>query len=347
MRLVRMMIMALCLLGVFGAPAQAATAPTPSCNPGYALSDMGNCEVIIAPANAYVKQNEWLCRAGFQRDGNQCIAVTLPANAEIWGNGWRCKAGYRDNRANQCVTIQVPPNGYIKGNQWVCHIGYHRVDDRCERLVLPQNAIANDSDFGWKCLPGFFNNGQAGCDRIILPENAYIDGNKWFCNAGYIRYNNACQKQDVPDSAIADEGKTGWRCLPGYRANDDGTCKVVLAPDYAYVKGDEWFCRPGYVRDGDVCARIIIPLNASATSTGWKCNPGYSDNGDGGCDRVIAPVNAYVKEDEWFCQPGFIRDGDLCVTITTPVNATATSTGWRCNPGFYDNGNGACDPVSN
>ncbi len=42
-----------------------------------------------------IQGNSWVCRAGYERDGEGCVAIAMAAQGVVRGNEWQCRAGYR------------------------------------------------------------------------------------------------------------------------------------------------------------------------------------------------------------------------------------------------------------
>ena len=62
--------------------------------------------VIIAPANATVRGDDYQCNAGFTEDDNGlCVAVVAPANATVRGDGWTYNPGYARTESDSCRRI--------------------------------------------------------------------------------------------------------------------------------------------------------------------------------------------------------------------------------------------------
>ena len=118
------------------------------------------------PANAeidYTGQN-WKCRHGYRRVGDQCEAVRMPANAEIdyTGQNWKCRHGYRP-ADGQCVAVQMPANAEIDytGQNWKCRHGYRPVGGQCDAVQMPANAEIDYTGQSWKCRYGYRQSGNA------------------------------------------------------------------------------------------------------------------------------------------------------------------------------------------
>ncbi len=91
------------------------------------------------PANAELDYsgNDWRCKQGYRKSGNECLAVAIPANAELdySGHDWRCKQGYRKS-GNECLAVAIPANAELdySGNDWRCKQGYKKIGYECRPL---------------------------------------------------------------------------------------------------------------------------------------------------------------------------------------------------------------------
>lgn len=76
--------------------------------------DMRQSEADIStprlPANAELDYtgNNWKCRRGYRRNGNECVTVQIPSNAELdyTGSNWKCQRGYRRSGSG-CIPVGV------------------------------------------------------------------------------------------------------------------------------------------------------------------------------------------------------------------------------------------------
>ena len=73
------------------------------CFPTIQKTDMRIPELKI-PANAYGSVNNWSCKTGYKKTGNNCIYINVPNNAYAIsiGDGWKCKTGY-ERSGNSCI----------------------------------------------------------------------------------------------------------------------------------------------------------------------------------------------------------------------------------------------------
>ena len=60
-----------------------------------------------------------------------------------------------------------------------------------QEIKNPPNSYISGSN--WYCNIGYKRNGQK-CDKVIKPENSYYSGSNWYCNIGYKRNGNECTK---------------------------------------------------------------------------------------------------------------------------------------------------------
>lgn len=61
------------------------------------------------------------------------------------------------------------------------------------------------------------------------PENSYQSGGNWYCDNGYIKSGNQCEKINIPANA--------------------------------WAQGSRWYCNNGYKRSGSECIEIKPPTN--------------------------------------------------------------------------------------
>ena len=62
---------------------------------------------LILPNNALAVGTSWICKTGYEKQGNMCVKVdvVIPNNALAVGTSWICKTGY-EKQGNKCVTIK-------------------------------------------------------------------------------------------------------------------------------------------------------------------------------------------------------------------------------------------------
>ncbi|MGB1826386.1 MAG: hypothetical protein ACPHLN_08080, partial [Candidatus Puniceispirillaceae bacterium] len=79
--------------------------------------------------------NGWRCRAGFAREGDSCIVIIAPANATVRGDDYQCNAGFTEDDNGLCVAVVAPANATVRGDGWTCNPGYARTEsDSCRRI---------------------------------------------------------------------------------------------------------------------------------------------------------------------------------------------------------------------
>ncbi|MEL4273927.1 peptidoglycan-binding domain-containing protein [Shewanella xiamenensis] len=104
------------------------------------------------PANAYVSGDQWYCKSGYRKTGNECVSINPPANSYASGDQWYCKSGYRKS-GNECVSINPPANSYTSGAQWYCKSGYRKTGNECVSINPPANSYTSGDQ--WYCKSGF------------------------------------------------------------------------------------------------------------------------------------------------------------------------------------------------
>ncbi len=122
----------------------------------------------------------------------------------------------------------------------------------------------------------------SGERRAGAPPNAWVSGSAWYCNEGYRKVGDSCEKLNVPANA--------------------------------WVSGSAWYCNEGYRKVGDSCEKLNVPANAWVSGSAWYCNEGYRKVGDS-CEKLNVPANAWVSGSAWYCNEGYRKVGDKCESI--------------------------------
>jgi|ERR1044071_1822096 hypothetical protein len=117
---------------------------------------------------------------------------------------------------------------------------------------------------------------------VKAPANAYVYGSWWFCNSGYEKVGNSCEKIIAPANSTIYYGL--WFCNSGYKQVGN-SCEKIIVPANAYVMGSLWFCNYGYNEVNGACEKIIVPVNAIAVGGTWQCNSGYKQVGNS-CENI-------------------------------------------------------------
>ncbi|WP_336146861.1 peptidoglycan-binding domain-containing protein, partial [Alteromonas macleodii] len=92
-----------------------------------------------------------------------------------------------------------------------------------------------------------------------IPANAWVSGSNWFCNDGYRKVSNRCEKLSVPENAWV--SGSSWFCNDGYRKVSN-RCEKLSVPENAWVSGSSWFCNDGYRKVSNRCEKLSVPENA-------------------------------------------------------------------------------------
>jgi hypothetical protein len=150
------------------------------------------------PANAELDYtgNNWKCKRGYSRVGNECHAVQLPRYAELdyTGNNWKCQRGY-SRAGNECIAVQLPMHAELDytGSNWKCLRGYRRVGSECSAVSVPAHGELDYTGSNWKCQRGYVRSGSE-CLVINVPLNGELDytGNSWKCQRGFRRMGAEC-----------------------------------------------------------------------------------------------------------------------------------------------------------
>ncbi len=88
----------------------------------------------------------------------------VPEHAFIdYGKHWRCDRGF-ERLDDRCEKIHLPEHAFLSfsGDRWECERGLKRVSDRCQPVHVPEIAFLNESGEGWDCERGFRRSGS-GC----------------------------------------------------------------------------------------------------------------------------------------------------------------------------------------
>ncbi len=91
---------------------------------------------------------------------------------------------------------------------------------------------------------------------LAIPPNSHMLGDTWYCNEGFRRQGNQCNRLYVPPNA--------------------------------HVLGDTWYCNEGFRRQGSQCNRLYVPPNAHVLGNAWYCNEGFRRQGNQ-CNRLNKP----------------------------------------------------------
>ncbi|WP_204275105.1 peptidoglycan-binding domain-containing protein, partial [Stenotrophomonas maltophilia] len=144
-------------------------------------------------------------------------------------------------------------------------------------------------------------------NRSARPANSWVSGSNWYCNDGYKKVGNSCEKLAVPRNAWV--SGSNWYCNDGFRKVGD-QCIALNVPDNAWVSGSNWYCNDGYRKVGDRCERLNVPRNAWVSGSNWYCNDGFRKVGDQ-CVALNVPDNAWVSGSNWYCNDGYRKVGDM------------------------------------
>lgn len=143
------------------------------------------------------------------------------------------------------------------------------------------------------------------------PANSWISGSNWYCNDGYKKVGNSCERLNVPRNAWV--SGSNWHCNDGFRKVGD-QCEALNVPANAWVSGSNWYCNDGYRKVGERCERLNVPRNAWVSGSNWYCNDGFRKAGDQ-CVTLNVPENAWVSGSNWYCNDGYRKVGDRCVSV--------------------------------
>lgn len=147
--------------------------------------------------------------------------------------------------------------------------------------------------------------------RSAPPANSWASGSNWYCNDGYKKVGNSCEKLNVPRNAWV--SGSNWYCNDGFRKAGD-QCEALNVPANAWVSGSNWYCNDGYRKVGERCEKLNVPRNAWVSGSNWYCNDGFRKVGDQ-CVALNVPDNAWVSGSNWYCNDGYRKVGDRCVSV--------------------------------
>ncbi|MGU5617574.1 peptidoglycan-binding domain-containing protein, partial [Aeromonas caviae] len=91
------------------------------------------------------------------------------------------------------------------------------------------------------------------------PANSWVSGSNWYCNDGYKKVGNSCEKLNVPRNAWV--YGSNWYCNDGFKKVGD-QCEALNVPANAWVYGSNWYCNDGFKKVGDQCEALNVPANA-------------------------------------------------------------------------------------
>ncbi len=199
--------------------------------PAFAETTVGS-----VPENAHKSSygDGWECDRSYRAAGSTCIAVVVPQNAypthRNYGSGWECLHGFIEVKGASCAKVLVPDGGYLapSGRRWNCLRGYRKIDDICQKIILPPDAFLTDRSNGpgWMCRRGFQAKGDT-CVVIEVPENAYLKasafGPQWKCERGFAVSRNRCIEIVLPDNAHLARTGNRWECNKNFQ-HKNGRC---------------------------------------------------------------------------------------------------------------------------
>ena len=224
---------------------------------------------LAMPTHATAKSygDGWSCDIGYRQNGEICAEIIVPENAyeteRSYGTGWECLHGFVAQDKTSCVAVAVPDGGFLdpSGERWHCLRGHLKVDDRCVKIVLPENAYLTDTSYGsvWACNRGFEAIGEA-CVAIKVPSNGYLNtseyGKPWSCERGFFERGDECAAVEVPQNAFFDDDTygNGWKCERGYQAVG-AQCLKLDIPANAHLdrSGNSWECDRNFQRSKGLC----------------------------------------------------------------------------------------------
>lgn len=143
------------------------------------------------------------------------------------------------------------------------------------------------------------------------PANSYISGSNWYCNNGYKKIGNQCEKVQNPLNSYV--SGASWYCNNGYKKVGT-SCEKIINPINSYVSGSSWYCNNGYKKVAEQCVKVVNPPNSYVSGSSWYCNNGYKKI-ESACKKIINPPNSYISGSNWYCNSGYKKINNQCVSI--------------------------------
>jgi hypothetical protein len=215
--------------------------------------------------------------------------------------------------------------------------GFFEVEPANAAAPVPTNAYVSGNK--WHCNDGFVRSADQ-CVALSVPANAFISGNAWYCNEGFSRRGDLCVGPATPGSVT--DTLQSLKCGDG-DTRGGRKCVKSMAPANAYQSGDGWYCKEGYKRSNNECAVLNVPENAYVSGNAWYCDRGYVRRGDLCLDPDV-PRNAIGSAYNWVCENGYKRSGDTCTALNIPPNAYVSGNKWLCKEGFERQGDACSSP---
>jgi len=189
----------------------------------------------------------------FAFDGDSKILEVKTANAYVSVRGY-----YRSNGTYVAPHVRSNPNGLKYDNySWTPSQGLYNPTYGTRGTTWDTPTYITDPNYyEGKSL---YENGSSGSSNINVtpppvkinnPANSYVSGSMWFCNSGYVKNGNSCDKINNPANSYVSGSM--WFCNSGYKKVAN-TCEKINNPANSYVSGSMWFCNSGYVKNGNSC----------------------------------------------------------------------------------------------
>lgn len=220
---------------------------------------------------------------------------------------------------------------------------------KCEKIILPENAVFNKDNTDWDCLIGYKKDYLKNlCQKVIIPQNGKLNstGDGFTCDRGYKKTTDFCQKIELPENAVLDFSGNDFNCIASYKKNPaKNTCEKVNLPDNArfFNSGFDFFCNSQFKVSNGQCEKFRIPANAHLEFLGndWQCDKGFFKNPDlQRCDPIFTPLNSVSNSLGSFdCDPGYEKSGNECKRTEKVLNGKfyESGTSFYCLPGFIKN----------
>lgn len=193
---------------------------------------------LNVPANAVQYGDEWYCKPGFYVNGNSCSEIEITSGTLTDGQRWFCANGYK-KLGDSCAPFLPPLNTFVHYNKWFCKAGYMNSTDYQTCVQADRVEDLKTSSTGKKyCINGYAQVGNS-CQKVRVPQNAIAYGTEWVCINGYKKVGNRCELISKPENSLfyGDD----WYCIHGYRA-EGNSCVPFTVPPGAFVYENKIYC---------------------------------------------------------------------------------------------------------
>lgn len=219
-------------------------------------------------------------------------------------------------------------------------------NNKCERIVLPENAVFNTEKTDWECQVGYRKiASQNLCQKVVVPPHAKLNysGDDFICERGFTRENDQCMELKLPENAVLEATGNNWTCIATYKREGNKCIKVELPKDAKFFdQGFDWYCDNQFSKEGSECKKFEIPTNAHLNYLGndWQCNKGFVKNREkNSCESIFVPQYGKVTLEGFECDPGYDKQGNQCVKVDSIEHGKFYEQGiqFYCENGYKRN----------